>query len=75
MTTLLEMFSQRVAMQHPRGRLHPSGRPVVALSIAKRTPVLRIPNSEPLTPRLREQSKDLDCVGFIHDFQRINDDE
>lgn len=42
--------------------------------IVKKLNDYRIPNNEPLTPRLRPESKDLDAIGFVHDFGG-NDDE
>jgi hypothetical protein len=51
---------------------NPQGRPIRQYTV-KKAPVERFPNEEPLTPGLREQKEDLDCIGFIHDFGTDDD--
>lgn len=39
----------------------------------KRLPILRIPEKEALTPRLREKVSDLHLVGFHQNYQEKDD--
>jgi hypothetical protein len=52
-------------MMQPKGRAHPSGRPIRPRVVKAARPVWHIPDSESNVPRLRTPRKDLDCVGFI----------
>lgn len=61
-------------MQWPKGRPHPSGRPVRKTEVKGR-PMWRIPDSESNVPRLRVKKNDLDCVGFIQFPVEHSDDE
>jgi hypothetical protein len=49
----------------PKGRPHPSGRPIRERRIKGR-PMWRIPDVEPNVPRLRQEKRDLNCIGFVH---------
>jgi hypothetical protein len=53
---------------------HPSGRPLTK-NRECRLSIIRIPEKGALTPRLREDRRDLSLVGFHHSFQEKNNDE
>lgn len=56
----------------PKGRPHPSGRPIRP-RIIKGRQIWRIPDTEPNVPRLREERVDTNCIGFLHDFEGKDD--
>lgn len=58
----------------PKGRPHPSGRPIRP-HIVKGRSIWRIPDIESNVPRLREKKRDLDCIGFLHDFREVPTDD
>lgn len=58
----------------PKGAPHPSGRPIRP-HVVKGRQIWRIPETEPNVPRLREMKRDLDCVGFLHSFREMQEDE
>ena len=51
----------------PKGRPHPSGRPLPHREVPVGRPIWRVPDTEPNVPRLRTPIKP-DCIGFIHRF-------
>lgn len=57
----------------PKGKPHPSGRPIHHPKIGIRS-IWRIPDTEPNVPRLR-RSEQVEAIGFVHDFERRDDDE
>lgn len=61
-------------MMQPKGRPHPSGRPIHR-RVVKGRPIWRIPDTEPNVPRLREERIDTNCIGFLHDFGVQDDDD
>lgn len=56
----------------PKGQPHPSGRPIRA-AVLKKPSAYRVPETEPVVPRLRQDKRDLECVGFVHNFERADD--
>lgn len=58
----------------PKGRPHPSGRPIHE-RIVKSHSRWRIPDTEPNVPRLREEKRNVEAIGFLHDFQGAVDDD
>lgn len=54
-------------MQYPKGRAHPSGRPL-RLHVTDDTRMSVPPREEPLVPGLRSQRR-LNVIGFLHDFK------
>lgn len=58
----------------PKGNPHPSGRPIRP-RIVKGRSIWRVPESEAVTPRLRPQRQSVEAIGFVHDFERFDDDE
>lgn len=55
-----------VPMQHPKGRLHPSGRPIRIQLVDSTNMSPTIPD-EPKVPGLRRRTTD--AVGFTHSYQ------
>jgi hypothetical protein len=54
-------------MMEPKGRPHPSGRPIHE-RIVKGNPIWRIPDTVPNVPRLREDRIQTEAIGFVHHF-------
>jgi hypothetical protein len=51
----------------PKGRPHPSGRPIHHPKVGVRS-IWRIPDMESNVPRLRPQGGTVEAIGFVHDF-------
>lgn len=66
-TTFNLMAALKEGKMTPKG-YNPSGRPIRLVSVKKYSSPLPL-NDGPLSPGLRKEVTDLDCVGFLHDFQ------